>query len=327
MALKIGFPFDSLTDTKDRAVNSDTYATMIRYKFDSGVFAQDTDGCKVTSANSGLSVNINIGHALIQGRFKEINEIVTLTPATASQTLPRIDRVILRMDNTISTRDIVPMILSGTPDDNPQPPALTLTENIYDISLAQIYVNTSATTITNANITDERDFCVMPVANGGTGASTTTATVNALKSDLVNLIYPVGAIYMGVNSANPSTWLGGTWVSWGSGKVPVGIDAVDSDFNTIEKTGGEKTHTLTAQEVPNVQGSITMHGAQYATNVNFTSGAFYADVTAPQYVNLAEHNTSGAASVGRIGFNNGGGNGAHNNLQPYVTCYMWKRTA
>ena len=63
----------------------------------------------------------------------------------------------------------------------------------------------------------------------------------ALTSDIVNtstivdLIYPVGSIYMSVNNVNPSTFLGGTWETWGSGKVPVGVNPNDSDFSIAEK--------------------------------------------------------------------------------------------
>ena len=51
-------------------------------------------------------------------------------------------------------------------------------------------------------------------------------------------MYPVGSIYMSTKSTNPSTYFGGTWVAWGSGRVPVGINTSDSNFNTVEKTGG-----------------------------------------------------------------------------------------
>ena len=62
-------------------------------------------------------------------------------------------------------------------------------------------------------------------------------------------IYPVGSIYLSVSSTNPSSLFGGTWVAWGSGRVPVGINTSDTDFSTVEKTGGNKnlqshTHTF-----------------------------------------------------------------------------------
>lgn len=69
-------------------------------------------------------------------------------------------------------------------------------------------------------------------------------------SSIRNLLYPIGSIKMSTENTNPSTYLGGTWVAWGSGKVPVGVDSLDSDFSTVEKSGGEKTHKLTIDEIP-----------------------------------------------------------------------------
>ena len=53
------------------------------------------------------------------------------------------------------------------------------------------------------------------------------------QANIVDIIYPVGSIYLSVNSVNPSTLFGGTWEAWGSGKVPVGVDTSDTDFDTV----------------------------------------------------------------------------------------------
>ena len=137
-------------------------------------------------------------------------------------------------------------------------------------------------------------------------------------SDALSVAYPVGSIYMNAsNSDNPSTLLGfGTWAAFGAGKVPVGIDASQTEFDTAEETGGSKTHTLAKTEIPphqhvynmkqNITGGTTAGGDGY--NLGFTT-----------------YNTS----QGDIGENsNGTGNASpHNNLQPYVVVHMWKRTA
>ena len=67
---------------------------------------------------------------------------------------------------------------------------------------------------------------------------------------LANLIYPAGSIRMTVSAADESTFLGGTWVRWGTGRVPVGVNTSDTNFNTVEKTGGANTHTLATAELP-----------------------------------------------------------------------------
>lgn len=137
------------------------------------------------------------------------------------------------------------------------------------------------------------------------------------------LMHPVGSIVIETTGVNPQTVYGGSWVSWGSGKVPVGVDASDTDFGESEKTGGEKTHTLEKKEVPNAKGNITFHGAgSGGTAVQGTSGICSNGTSVNGY---SYQKQTGAWSVGRVDFNLGFGGGAHNNLQPYITCFMWKR--
>jgi hypothetical protein len=76
----------------------------------------------------------------------------------------------------------------------------------------------------------------------------------------INLIYPVGSIYLSVVSTNPGTWLPGTtWALWGSGRVPVGVDTYQTEFNAVEKAGGAKTHTLTREQLPSHSHTIKCH--------------------------------------------------------------------
>lgn len=126
----------------------------------------------------------------------------------------------------------------------------------------------------------------------------------ALKDD----IYPVGAIYMSVSSTSPASLFGGTWTQWGSGRVPIGINSSDSDFKTVEKTGGEKEHTLTVGEMPSHKHDF---GQQF-TGMPVSSGNY-------GYYMIAGTRTDA--------IKNTGGNQPHNNLQPYITCYMWKRVS
>ena len=131
-------------------------------------------------------------------------------------------------------------------------------------------------------------------------------------------VYPIGTIYQNASvSTNPSILFGfGTWVAWGSGRVPVGIDTSQTEFNTVEKTGGEKAHTLTTDEMPS-------HGHQIDLVVNPNTGSRYGN----GYFASGGGNAAWANATVAIITNNSGSDGAHNNLQPYITCYMWKRTA
>lgn len=153
----------------------------------------------------------------------------------------------------------------------------------------------------------------------------------SLKSDLTTQQnkqeYKVGDIFLSFNSTDPATVKGyGTWALRGQGRTLVGVDTGDTDFNTVKKTGGAKTHTLTLSQLPNVTGSLSMHGAENATTIYYANGVFYNAGSSPRYGNVGVGYT-GAASIGTVGFSLGGGGGAHNNLQPYLTCYIWERTA
>lgn len=151
-----------------------------------------------------------------------------------------------------------------------------------------------------------------------TYSDSTTDTYSASYiNNLLNTIYPVGSIYMSVNNTNPSILFGGTWESWGAGRVPVGVDVNDTAFDTVEETGGEKTHTLTTTEMPSHGHSVTWQ----SNCPPWLQAGGYGQITA------SGSGGANKANIGSITINNTGGSGAHNNLQPYITCYMWKRTA
>lgn len=151
-----------------------------------------------------------------------------------------------------------------------------------------------------------------PRAQVPSGETTVTKEI-ALLEDIANALYPVGSIYMSVNNTNPSTFFGGTWEAWGAGKVPVGVDTNDTNFATVEKTGGEKQHTLTITEMPEHNHTIPCTPtANDGSEPSYQAAQVNAEAT-------GNHNSIVAVSSG--------GGSPHNNLQPYITCYMWKRTA
>lgn len=204
--------------------------------------------------------------------------------------------------------------------------------------------------------------------------------------------YPIGKIEFNTTGENPATYLGfGEWTSWGSGRVPVGVDKNDTDFNESEKTGGVKKVTLTLAQLPSHSHTFTgtkhthsfsattgnnsvghTHGVNITTseagshthgiklNATYNGDHIHeSGATIPYGANDAvsgtlsnpvnsggahkhtvsgntggqsanhTHNVSGTTGEttqgGTIG--NSGSGEAHNNLQPYITCYMWKRVA
>ena len=129
----------------------------------------------------------------------------------------------------------------------------------------------------------------------------TAASVNAL-------VYPVGSIYTAVVSTNPATLLGmGTWTAFGSGRTLVGLSSGDTEFNVVEETGGAKTHTLSVAQMPS-----HVHGYTGTAGDGDPDGG--GDRGGQMYTRASELDYEG-------------GGAAHNNLQPYIVVYFWKRTA
>lgn len=140
-------------------------------------------------------------------------------------------------------------------------------------------------------------------------ASASHIHLSAHVSDLQAVTWPVGSIFVSVSATNPGTLLGfGTWVAFAQGRVLVGIDSGQTEFDTVEETGGAKTHTLTTNEIP-------AHTHTY-TAPNTPSDDRVAGLL-PSVDGVTAATATGST----------GGGAAHNNLQPYITVHIWKRTA
>ena len=128
--------------------------------------------------------------------------------------------------------------------------------------------------------------------------------------------WPVGSVFTSVVSTNPNTLLGyGTWTAFGAGRTLVGLDAGQTEFDTVEETGGSKTHTLITAEMPS-----HTHTPQGAGASLWLEGA----AAGVGYVFNADSTNDGNAQFTNTST---GGGGSHNNLQPYLVVYFWKRTA
>ena len=133
-------------------------------------------------------------------------------------------------------------------------------------------------------------------------------------ADLYNAIFPVGQIVIKGDNEDYSNWLGFTWERTAVGKVLVGIDSTDTDFNTIGKTGGKKTHTLTVAEMPSHNHYL----------YNSTGGS----IQFPAYT-AKDNGTNGSTATNGYASSTGisGSSQPHNNLQPYQVVAYWKRIA
>ena len=113
-------------------------------------------------------------------------------------------------------------------------------------------------------------------------------------------IFPIGSIYMSVTNTNPSNSFGGTWVLWGQGRVPIGVDTSQSEFNSVEKTGGAKIST-----------QINTGSSSYGYTLSSQAG--YNDRTLVGSSSYGSTHDEKSANISL--------------LQPYITCYMWKRVS
>tara|TARA_B100000029_G_C17519679_1_gene939349 strand:- start:854 stop:1570 length:717 start_codon:yes stop_codon:yes gene_type:complete len=176
--------------------------------------------------------------------------------------------------------------------------ATTTELNYVDVTtLGTAQASKAVTADANVDITGVRNFTMTGTLSVG---GNTVATLQA--------VYPVGSIYINASvSTNPGTLLGfGTWAVFGAGRVMVGIDSGDTDFDAAEETGGAKTHTLTTSEIP-----AHTHNSTWLTGGSGVSGV----------------NTAGNYDAATSATSSTGGGSAHNNVQPYIVVYMWKRTA
>ena len=131
--------------------------------------------------------------------------------------------------------------------------------------------------------------------------------------EIIDVIYPVGSLYISTLSTNPATILGiGTWGAFGVGRVLVGIDPTDTDFDTVEETGGAKTVTLDTTMIP-------AHHHAILRERSATTGS---DTTS-----IARSNDASSTIDDTVNTEDTGGGLSHNNVQPYIVVYIWKRTA
>ncbi len=135
---------------------------------------------------------------------------------------------------------------------------------------------------------------------------------------LFDKIYPIGSIYMNVAATNPSEFFGGTWVAWGAGRVPVGVNTTDNLFSIADITGGAKTNTHNHYTLTGFDGNAfyaASHNEAPRTTGKMSKLYFHSSNSV--YNNATSSNTR----------RNSTENETISILQPYITCYMWKRIA
>lgn len=328
------------SNSGDRTYNADSFEDWLKPFFQNGVF---TGGMQTTASGSDMVITVSSGTAYINGKVRTFDTDTSFTLAAASSAYPRIDTVVVERNDT--DRQITLKVVQGKySGSTASPTAPVRTGGVYQLVLAQIAVGAGVTKITASDITDTRinsNLCGYVAAtidnpdfeqwytqneaqfdewfNEMKDQLSTDAAghlqneVDALETTvdgLVDKIYPVGSIYMSVNGTSPATLFGGTWQRI-QGCFLLGASSTYS----AGSTGGEATHTLTFNEMP-----AHNHGA--GDNLRFT--------THVMSTSISHDGTIGTGSTwikDLIGTAIAGGGAAHNNMPPYLSVYMWKRTA
>ena len=166
------------------------------------------------------------------------------------------------------------------------------------------------------------------------GNNTTLLATTAFVQAAIALLYPVGSVYTNASvSTNPGTLLGfGTWTAFGAGRVPVGFDSSNSLFDSAEETGGSAdaitvshTHTATSTDSGHTH-TLAFSAGSTMTGLGSTGPSGWQGAnTGVNYITVSGTNSSTANITTTVAST--GSSGTNANYQPYITVYMWKRTA
>ena len=129
--------------------------------------------------------------------------------------------------------------------------------------------------------------------------------------------HPVGSIYMSSSPTSPAMLYGGTWERWGRGRVPVSVDEADGDFSAPGVIGGEKRHQLSTAEMPSHTHNL----------LTYPEGDTRPEWLPPYQVFLYRYVDGEVTPYYTNHTQAEGGNASHNNMPPYICCYMWRRIA
>lgn len=149
---------------------------------------------------------------------------------------------------------------------------------------------------------------------------------------ILDAVYPIGSIYMSVSPTDPGSLFGGTWEVWGAGRVPVSVDAKDKDFNAAGKTGGTKDAELPWHSHESFFGSQGPSLVEAMVGGNSSGVEVHKEGIAGIGEDADGYLITVSALDSRYSANDtartsSAGKSNASNLQPYITCYMWKRTA
>lgn len=267
----------------------------------------------VLSAGSGLDVNISSGDGLIDtgddfARRIQSTATETVTANAGHASYNRIDSVVAYIDMDVdpttsvvdNTNGILKFaIVAGTAAASPVKPTDAAIQAA--IGAANPYLVLGQVTVPQNAV------------NLGSATFANTAPTPLLKA------YPIGAVYESVDNTNPSSLFGGTWAVFGTGRVTVGYDAGQTEFDTVEETGGAKTHQHPLGDSGYAKfDPVGGGGPHLARQVD--TATYATTVTVTGSASSSANSTNQAIGLGGV-------TDSATTLQPYVVVYRWKRTA
>lgn len=192
------------------------------------------------------------------------------------------------------------------------------------------YTNIENDAPATANLWNERFGQIVNEINGnieGENIKDNSIPMSKLVDDVFERLYPIGSIYTNAtDNTNPGSLLGfGSWAAFGSGRVMVGVDTEQTEFNAAGNTGGDKalqshTHTGTTSTAGDHSHTVTLTGSNSDVVTNSRS------IEWSDAIDSTSVSTSGAGSHNHTFTTASSGTGSSGNLQPFVVVYMWRRT-
>lgn len=142
-------------------------------------------------------------------------------------------------------------------------------------------------------------------------------------SDLINLIYPIGSVYISTNNVSPATFLGGTWQAFAEGRTLIGVGNSDQLFSAGQN-GGSSNVTLSINQIPSH--SHGLRDSAGRTILEEPGQGLPPDVPFRTLI-VPTTNYDAFGTPPQLSTNTAGLSQSHSNLPPYIVTYMWERTA
>ncbi len=260
-----------------------------RAMFGDGIYILGTANKCATNIVSANKVEVKSGDVLAYGRHINISSTETLEIKSCPANKKRHDIICLDYKKSSGVETVSLVVIEGEPDAAPSDPRLRRSSRVSQYTSEALFplyrVIVDGITIKEVELHKEATLRANPI------------------DEVLDKVYPIGAVYISFNSTSPDDLFGGNW------------KRIEDRFLLAAKyfageVGGEKEHKLTVDEMPNHVHSIDTHpyDADSSTTYKYTRAGT-------------------GVSIGKDGTDSKGGDKPHNNMPPYITVYMWQRMA